>query len=81
MDFLIERSISKFALKDLEKKIVLISGPRQVGKTYLSKSLSSDYIYLNYDNIDSQREITERSWPRNKDLIIFDELHKMTNWK
>ncbi|MDD4975279.1 MAG: ATP-binding protein [Bacteriovorax sp.] len=81
MDFLIERSISKFALKDLDKKLVLISGPRQVGKTYLSKSLSSDYIYLNYDNIDSQREITERSWPRNKDLIIFDELHKMTNWK
>lgn len=81
MDISIERSIRKFALKDLEKKIVLISGPRQVGKTYLSKSLSSDYLYLNYDNFDSQREIAERSWPRNKDLIIFDELHKMTNWK
>jgi len=81
LDFLIQRSISKFALHDLEKKLVLISGPRQVGKTYLSKSLSSDYLYLNYDNIDSQREITERSWPRNKDLIIFDEIHKMSNWK
>lgn len=81
MEFLLERSIKKFALTDLEKKIVLISGPRQVGKTYLSKSLSSDYLYLNYDNIDSQREIAERSWPRNKDLIIFDELHKMTKWK
>ncbi len=81
MGFLLERSIKKFALTDLEKKIVLISGPRQVGKTYLSKSLSSDYLYLNYDNIDSQREIAERSWPRNKDLIIFDELHKMTKWK
>ncbi len=81
MDFLIERSIRKFALKDLEKKLVLISGPRQVGKTYLAKSMSSDYIYLNYDNLDSQREIAERSWPRNKDLVIFDELHKMTNWK
>jgi predicted AAA+ superfamily ATPase len=81
LDFLIERSIRKFALKDLEKKLVLISGPRQVGKTYLAKSMSSDYIYLNYDNLDSQREIAERSWPRNKDLVIFDELHKMTNWK
>ena len=81
MDFLIERSIRKFALKDLDKKLVLISGPRQVGKTYLAKSLSSDYIYLNYDNLDSHREIAERSWPRNKDLVIFDELHKMTNWK
>lgn len=81
MDFIIERSIRKFALKDIEKKLLLISGPRQVGKTYLSKSLSSDYAYLNYDNIDSQREIHERSWPRNKELIIFDELHKMTNWK
>ena len=81
MNSLIERSIKKFVLEAIEKKIVLISGPRQVGKTYLSKSLLSDYIYLNYDNFDSQREIRERSWPRNKDLIIFDELHKMKNWK
>jgi predicted AAA+ superfamily ATPase len=81
LDSTIERSIKKFVLKDLDKKLVLISGPRQVGKTFLSRSLSSDYIYLNYDNLDSQREISERSWPRNKDLIIFDELHKMTNWK
>jgi predicted AAA+ superfamily ATPase len=81
VDISIERSIRKFALKDIEKKLLLISGPRQVGKTYLSKSLSSDYTYLNYDNLDSQREIHERSWPRNKDLIIFDELHKMANWK
>ena len=81
MTFKIDRSIKKFALNFSEKKIVLISGPRQVGKTFLSKSLYEDFTYLNYDNLDSLREINERSWPRNKELIIFDELHKMPNWK
>ncbi len=76
-----ERSIKSTALKFIEKKILLICGPRQVGKTYLSKSLLENFIYLNYDNEDSKREIRDRSWPRNKDLIIFDELHKMPNWK
>lgn len=81
MTFTLERSIKKTASTFIEKKILLISGPRQVGKTYLSKALSTDYAYLNYDNIDSQKEIYERSWPRDNDLIIFDELHKMKNWK
>ncbi len=81
MTYTLERSIKKTASIFIEKKILLISGPRQVGKTYLSKSLSQDFIYLNYDNIDSQREIHERSWPRDNYLIIFDELHKMQNWK
>lgn len=76
-----ERSITPFVLKDLRKKIVLISGPRQVGKTTLAKSLMKECDYLNFDNSEHRIALSERSWDRKKPLVIFDELHKMPNWK
>ncbi len=67
--------------KDMTKKIVLISGPRQSGKTTLSKMLSDDYDYINFDDPAHRLILNSRSWDRKKKLIIFDELHKMNNWK
>ena len=66
---------------DLEKKIVLLTGPRQCGKTTLSKMLSDNFDYLNFDNPEHREGLLERSWDRSRDLIIFDELHKLRNWK
>lgn len=63
------------------KKIVLVSGPRQVGKTYLSKSLASEYDYFSYDDPEHRLRLKERSWDRSKPLVILDELHKMPQWK
>ena len=71
-------------LKDLRKKIVFITGPRQVGKTYLAKELMQLFRnpqYLNYDNLGDRRIIAEQGWLPNSELIVFDELHKMNNWK
>lgn len=68
-------------LKDLNRKIVLLGGPRQSGKTTLAKSLMSEYDYLNFDNSQHRLLILKQSWDRSKPLIIFDELHKMKNWK
>jgi len=76
-----ERSIAPFILKDLQKKIVLVSGPRQVGKTTLAKSLMKEYDYFNFDNSEHRLALNERSWDRRKPLVIFDELHKMPEWK
>lgn len=81
MSYKLERSIQTFVAEFLREKIVLLSGPRQVGKTYLSKKLTENFIYLNYDNEELRREIKEKSWSRKTDLIILDELHKMNNWK
>lgn len=67
--------------KDLQKKIVLLSGPRQCGKTTLSKMTSLSFDYLNYDYLDDRTQIENKSWDRKKNLIIFDELHKMLKWK
>ncbi len=64
-----------------EKKMVLIAGPRQCGKTTLSRSLTPNADYLNYDILDDREFILQRKWDRKKDLIVFDELHKMPKWK
>ena len=67
--------------KDLGKKIVLISGPRQCGKTTLSKMINPDYDYLDYDYAEHRLIINEKGWDRKKSLLIFDEVHKKKNWK
>jgi uncharacterized protein len=66
---------------DLKEKIVFLSGPRQVGKTFLSKSLNLTQAYLNFDSGQDRKIIMNEEWARNVELVIFDELHKMKNWK
>lgn len=76
-----ERALKQPIIRDLDKKIVLVSGPRQVGKTTLSKEISPSYEYLNFDSSEDRRLILSQSWDRSKDLVIFDELHKKSKWK
>jgi len=76
-----ERYLNKYIIEDLNKKIILLTGPRQAGKTTLSKMLTDDFDYLNYDNSDHRISLLEKTWDRAKDLVIFDELHKLKNWK
>ncbi|HLE12133.1 MAG: ATPase [Bdellovibrionales bacterium RIFOXYD12_FULL_39_22] len=68
-------------LKDLPNKIVLLSGPRQSGKTTLSKMLFTNYEYLNYDHGHHRTRIEKKDWDRKTPLVILDELHKMSQWK
>ncbi len=76
-----ERYLDKFIRKDLEEKIVLLSGPRQVGKTTLSRQLTTSHVYLNYDASPDRKIIHAQEWNRDAQLVIFDELHKMKKWK
>lgn len=76
-----ERYLKKVILADVHKKIVLITGPRQVGKTTLSKTLVKDYEYLNYDNVADRKKIHKSDLNFEKTNYILDELHKMKNWK
>lgn len=77
-----ERYLKSAICADLPTKIGLIMGPRQCGKTTLSKSLyPGEFDYLNYDAQKDKDILEENSWNRNKKLIIFNELHKMRNWK
>lgn len=79
-----KRELFDRIFNDLAKKMVFVTGPRQVGKTWLSKELMSKYqnpIYLNYDSIEDKKIIIERSWPKKTDLVVLDEIHKMKGWK
>ncbi len=71
-------------LEDLKKKMVFLVGPRQVGKTWLAKNIAKDIpgsIYLNYDHMADRKIINNESWIESTQLVIFDEIHKMKNWK
>src|SRR5262245_2464631 len=61
--------------------MVLLMGPRQVGKTTLAKGLQKDFAYYNYDIVRDRKAFQQSNWDRSKSLVIFDELHKMKKWK
>lgn len=78
-----ERYLDARAAADLQKKLVFLTGPRQVGKTTLSRLLMQGLRaqYLNYD-VAADRAIIERqSWPLDAQLLVLDEIHKMPQWK
>ena len=76
-----ERYLQTAIAADLRDKIVLVSGPRQCGKTTLSRNLHPDHQYLNHDLAEHRLLLQEKSWDRRSPLIVFDELHKMPDWK
>lgn len=76
-----QRRIFQNILNDLDEKIILLSGPRQVGKTTLAQSLDADQTYLNYDVIEHRKIISAGTWAKDTRFVILDELHKMANWK
>lgn len=79
-----ERYQQKIILKDLRKKMVLLAGPRQAGKTTLAKAIARHYdraVYLNFDRLEDRSIIESQSWLSDTQLLILDEIHKMANWK
>jgi len=76
-----DRYLSKALFQELDNRIVLLTGPRQCGKTTLSKMLVPNYQYISYDLAEHRLLLKEKSWDREKPLVIFDELHKMDSWK
>src|SRR3989338_2752150 len=80
-----DRYIHKAVTKDLEEKMVFIGGPRQVGKTTLSRLIGTsdfgDYGYFNWDSRSDRQQILSGGFSAGHELLIFDELHKYKNWK
>ena len=79
-----KRAQQDFIIKDLTRKMVFITGPRQVGKTFLARTIGEQFkksLYLNFDNFAHREIIRQAAWLPDIELLIFDELHKMKDWK
>lgn len=75
------RYLSECIQKDLKKKAILLSGPRQVGKTTFARSLVKGGEYLNYDVVEDRKAILAQAWLKDAPIIVLDEIHKFPKWK
>ena len=67
-------------------KFVLLSGPRQVGKTTLATAWLDQTTggrYLNWDIADDRATILARDFPgaHRPTALVLDEIHKYPRWK
>ena len=67
--------------RDLERKMVFVTGPRQVGKTTLARGQpDAGAGYLSWDLPADRERILRRELPV-ADLWVFDEIHKYSRWR
>ncbi len=69
---------------DLDRKMVILTGPRQVGKTTLARQIMASRTpaqYLNWDVAEDRAVLRRGTWSRQARLLVMDEIHKMPGWK
>lgn len=89
------RTLYKKLWEDLvaEKSMILLSGPRQVGKTtFIQNIVGADYAnmnYFNWDIIDNKKVLINDPYffqsmdlkDSSRPLVVLDEIHKYRHWK
>ena len=87
------RYLASHIERDLQRKMVFVGGPRQVGKTTLARSLlpgnksdpedttSPHPAYFNWDLPAARRKILDVELPKNEKLLVLDEIHKYAKWR
>lgn len=80
----VQRYLATRIRADLAHKLVILTGPRQAGKTTLARQLLADFPraqYLNWDVPQDREIIASGAWSPRAGLVVFDEIHKMRDWK
>lgn len=84
MNKLRNRYLEAGVREDLEQKMVFIGGPRQVGKTTLTRMIAESFrrpAYYNWDNREHRRNLLHGQDRPDTDLLVLDEIHKYPRWK
>ncbi|MCI0416657.1 AAA family ATPase, partial [bacterium] len=78
-----ERRITPLIESDLSEKMVLLSGPRQCGKTTLAQGIlkRKKGAYYNWDAAAHRMLIRKGLLEESASLWVFDELHKFRSWR
>ena len=82
---MVERYLGKNIRRDLAEKMVLVGGPRQVGKTTLALHLlgaknEEHPAYCSWDDIPTGRSLLQGILP-DEPMCVFDEIHKYKGWR
>jgi predicted AAA+ superfamily ATPase len=75
-----KRDLDDLIAKDLQRKLVFLTGLPQVGKTTLSQQLlaaTQPSQHLNYDVAPDRAKIEAQSGRCTNGLLVLDALHKM----
>jgi predicted AAA+ superfamily ATPase len=76
------RYLQNQVLKDLDKKMVFVAGPRQVGKTTMATDIvASQEHYFNWDDDGDRYKILKKEFPSEPGILVFDEIHKYRVWR
>ncbi len=78
-----KRRIEQVISQDLMKKMVMLAGPRQSGKTTLALGLlkKNSGHYYNWDDDQHKELIRKGDLDQSSKLWIFDEIHKYARWR
>jgi predicted AAA+ superfamily ATPase len=79
----ISRRIAGPIAQDLQRKMLLLSGPRQCGKTTLAQACvkTEQGAYYSWDALQDRLAIQNRALDFDARLWVFDELHKFRRWR
>jgi len=81
------RYLEKAVSQALDRKMVFIGGPRQVGKTtfalgFLGKKANETHpAYLNWDHPSVPPRLRMAELPAREPLLLLDEIHKYSRWR
>jgi uncharacterized protein len=78
-----KRYLEKQILKDLDKKMVFLAGPRQCGKTTVAMNIidKDKSRYLNWDIEEDKEKILSKTFPVQPGYLVLDEIHKFARWR
>jgi len=78
------RALTADLKRDLGRKLVVLTGARQAGKTTLARQLMAGMApaqYLNWDVPADRQLIGQHAWSPKARLLVLDEIRKMREWK